>query len=370
MHSSAISRRTFVGRTAAAAAALAVAPLPALTAPRPKARLGVALVGLGYYSTDLLAPALQITRHCALTSIVTGSPEKIDPWLKKYKLKEKNVYNYQDFDRIADNPDVDVVYVVLPNAMHHPFVLRAARAGKHVFCEKPMALNARECEEMIQVCRDNRVTLTIGYRMQHEPNTREVMRLGQEKVYGSVGLVVAGAGFRNNDDGSHWKLKRAYGGGAMMDMGVYALQGARYVVGEEPTHVTAQHFTNRPDIFKEVDETTTFQLKFPGGTVAHLHTSFGTGMNYLVANAERGWFRLNPFCTYENISGDTSDGRLLNQPVGYQQARQMDNDALAIKEKTAVRVPGEEGLRDMRVVDAIFASARTGRTVRLDEAKR
>src|ERR1044071_7034307 len=118
-----------------------------------KTRLGVALVGLGYYSTDLLAPALQQTKNCYLAGIVTGSPDKAETWKKKYNIPDKNIYNYQNFDTIANNPDIDVVYVVLPPSMHREYVVRAANAGKHVWVEKPMAVTEKECQDMIDACR-------------------------------------------------------------------------------------------------------------------------------------------------------------------------------------------------------------------------
>ncbi|HYW96289.1 MAG TPA: Gfo/Idh/MocA family oxidoreductase, partial [Bacteroidales bacterium] len=116
-------------------------------------RLGIALVGLGYYSTDVLAPALQETSTAYLAGIVTGTPAKEKIWKDRYNIPEKNIYNYENFDEIVNNKDIDIVYVVLPNSMHKEFTIRAANAGKHVICEKPMALNAQECREMIAACK-------------------------------------------------------------------------------------------------------------------------------------------------------------------------------------------------------------------------
>ena len=173
-------------------------------------KVGVALVGLGYYSTDVLAPALQETETAYLAGIVTGTPSKEEIWIKKYGIPRKNVYNYENYDEIAENPDIDIIYVVLPNSMHKEYTIRAARAGKHVICEKPMALNADECREMIAACNENGVQLSIGYRMQFEPNTQEVMRLGQEKVFGTVRQISCGAAYREWR-ADHWKVKKAMG---------------------------------------------------------------------------------------------------------------------------------------------------------------
>jgi len=245
--------------------------------------------------------------------------------------------------------------VVLPNSMHREYTIRAANAGKHVICEKPMALNAGECREMIAACKKNGVQLSIGYRMQFEPHTREIMRLGQEKVYGAVRQISCGAGYREKRP-DHWKVKKAMGGGAMMDMGVYPLQAARYVTGEEPVSVNARSYVTRPEIFSEADEVMLFDLQFPSGAIASLSTGFHTGFNYLKVFADEGRFELEPFSSYRGIKGKTSKGEL-DFPVVNQQASQMDEVAECILSGKPMRVPGEEGLKDMIVVDKIYECA-------------
>ena len=183
------TRRDFLRTTVIGGASSLLSVNPLLAATRPKKdKLGIALVGLGYYSTDLLAPALQLTKNCELMGIVTGTPAKAETWQKKHNLKEKNIYNYQNFDQIANNPDIDVVYVVLPPSMHREFVVRAAKAGKQVFCEKPMAPSVADCEAMIKACADNKVNLAIGYRCQHDPNTQAYMKFAKEKIHSDFSL--------------------------------------------------------------------------------------------------------------------------------------------------------------------------------------
>lgn len=349
----------------AAAGLLGLAPA-AWPATRDNKSLGVALIGLGNYARELLAPGLQLTRHCHLAGIVTGSPDKATEWQRRYRLPDRNVYDYADFDRIADNPAIDVVYVVLPNHLHKPFSVRAANAGKHVWCEKPMAMNAAEGQAMIDACRNNRVQLSIGYRLQHEPNTRQIIAMARQKPYGRLRSVRAEAGFHGFDNAAgtdNWRLDPARGGGAMYDMGVYALNGARYSTAMEPLAVTARSSVQRPEIFRGVDETMAFQLEFPEEISASCETSFGRNQNLLRVTAEHGWYELAPFQTYSGIRGRGSDGRVLDARVPHQQALQMDNDALSILHKRAPRVPGEEGLRDMRVLDAIFRSAKSNERV-------
>ncbi|HRN56095.1 MAG TPA: Gfo/Idh/MocA family oxidoreductase [Agriterribacter sp.] len=327
-----------------------------------KEQLGVALVGLGYYSTDLLAPALQLTRHCRLTGIVTGTPAKAKRWQEQYRIPKKNTYNYHRFDDIANNPDIDVVYVVLPPSMHAEYAIKAADAGKHVWCEKPMALTAAECRSMIDACKKNNVKLSIGYRMRHEPNTQRIIQFRKDKTYGAVTQVSARAGYFDSRT-DHWKQKKEMGGGSMYDMGVYPLNAARYTTGEEPIAVTAKQSTTRPDIYKEVDETMQFMLEFPGGAIAECETSFGKNINRLHVTCTKGWYTLEPFQAYGGIRGTTSDGKTLNAAIPNQQARQMDEDALAILQNTPVLVPGEEGLKDIKVVEAVYRSVQENRRV-------
>ena len=333
--------------------------IPNIIIPKQKTNLGIALVGLGYYSRDLLAPALQFTQHCHLAGIVTGSPEKIPIWQEKYGIKSTNIYNYDNMDEIASNPDIDVIYIVLPTGLHSTYAIKAAETGKHVWCEKPMARTAEECAAMIKACERNKVTLAIGYRMQHEPNTQTVISYSRSKPFGQIQHILSEAGYREGRK-NHWKQKKAMGGGAMYDMGVYALQGARYTMGVEPVAVTASHATTRPEIYHEVDETTTFQLEFPGGAIAEGKTSFGASLNHLRATCESGWYELKPMQSYSGVQGRTSDGTLLNKTIDNQQARQMDDDALSIIHQKPMLVPGEEGMRDIAIVEAIYRSASNG----------
>ncbi len=368
----ALGRRRFVrqagGWVAGGLATAALSPAtwqqPAsLRSSDPQKKLGIALVGLGYYSTDVLAPALQETEHCELMGIVTGTPEKAKAWQDKYGILPKNTYSYDTFEQIADNEAIDIIYIVLPNAMHAEYTVRAAKAGKHVICEKPMATSVADCRAMIKACEENNRRLTIGYRMHFEPHTQEVMRLGQEQVFGPVRLVNAGIGYPEKR-ADHWKLDKNMGGGAMRDMGVYALQAARYVTGEEPTQVTAQTFVHRPELFTEVDETTMFQLAFPSGAVANLHTTLSASMNYLNVTAQDGWFNLDPFSAYSGITGASKAGPI-TYPAINQQATQMDEQALSIMNDTPFRVPAEEGLKDMVVIEGIYQAIASGETVQL-----
>jgi predicted dehydrogenase len=363
------SRRQFINRSLRAGTVAIAAPMAASLVSSAHAqddkRLGFALVGLGSLSTNQIAPALQKTKNCRLTAIVTGTPAKEQSWADKYNIPRKNIYNYTNFDRIADNPDVDVVYVVLPNGMHAEYTVRAARAGKHVLCEKPMEVSAKKCEEMIEACKKANRLLAIGYRCQFTPHHLEMIRLAREKTFGDVKLIEASFGFRIGDP-NQWRLKRDLaGGGALMDVGVYALQAARYVSGEEPVEVFATETKTDKVKFKEVDESIMWSMRFPGGLMANCSTTYLVGgMNRVFAAAEKGWFQLEPAYSYGGLKGKTSKGDM-DLPQVDHFAAEMDDFANCILKNKRSKVPGEEGLQDVKIMTAIYESIRKGKPVKV-----
>lgn len=334
----------------------------------PQDKLGIALVGLGSYATGQLAPALQETEKCRLAGIVTGTPAKAERWARQYDLPQENVYNYETFDRIVDNEAIDIVYVVLPNGLHAEYTIRAAEAGKHVICEKPMAVSVQECEQMIAACKGAGRKLSIGYRLHFTPHHQEVMRLGQEQVFGPVQQMENAFGFplgSPRNPAVRWRLdKELAGGGALMDVGIYALQAARYTTGEEPVAITAEAFKTQPEKFDEVDENIVWQMDFPSGAVAKCRTSYTEGMNRLYASAPDGWIEVQPAYSYGGLEGRTSEGPMTPPNVN-QQAVQMDAFADCILNDKASRVPGEEGRKDLRVIEAIYRAVETGDTVQI-----
>ncbi len=378
------SRRSFLEKFSMGAAATIVLPSILTTA---KAnikmyqgkKLNVALCGLGNYA-GMLANGLAASQYCQLSGIVTGHPGKAEKWKKDYNIPTKNIYNYQNFDAIVRNKDIDVVYVVLPNAMHAEFVIKAAKAGKHVITEKPMATSVKDCEAMIKACKDAGVKLAVGYRLHYEPHHLEIKRLGQEKVFGQVRLIEAGLGYKTYDlkntndanfninDPSEWRLRKAMsGGGALMDLGIYCLQSSRYVLGEEPISLTAQfgpvHNKKR---FAEVEETILWQLQFPSGAVANCTSSYGFNIDRFYAAADDGSFELSPGLSYGPFKGKTSKAEL-NFPTINQQAAQLDGIGKLILENQPLpnHITGEEGLKDIKIMEAIYEAAKSGKRVSL-----
>ena len=325
-------------------------------------QLGIALVGLGNYSTNALKPALYQTNHVKLTGIVTGTPAKAKQWAEEFSLHAAHVYNYDTFDRIADDESIDIMYIVLPNFMHAEYTIRALEAGKHVICEKPMAMDAAECEAMIAASKKANRLLSIGYRLHYEQHHQEAMRLGSDQPYGKLNFIEAGLGYHLGDP-TLWRLdKDMGGGGAIMDLGVYPIQACRYVSGEEPAGVTAQAYVNDTTRFKGIYETFFWQFDFPSGLVANCTTSYSSFVDRLYVSCYRGWFELEPSFGGRGTSGRTRDGAIALPQVN-QQASHMDDFGLSIMEGRPVTVPAEEGLQDLRIIEAIKKAIASGERV-------
>jgi len=325
--------------------------------------LRVALMGLGGYAS-IVAKAMQDCKRAKITGLISGTPSKLADWGTKYNVPEKNRYNYENFDDIKNNPDIDVVYVTTPNALHHDQVIRVARAGKHAISEKPLALNAKEGQEMVDACSAAGVKLLVGYRMHFEPKTLEVIRMRNEGEFGKILFFQGLSGFRIGDP-NQWRLNKALaGGGSLMDIGIYAINGARYMVNEEPIWVTAQETKTDTVKFKAgVDETIQFQMGFPSGVVASCLSTYN--MNYLdrfFLNGEKGFAELQPSTGYGPIKGRTNKGELTQTHVTHQ-TLQMDAMAGIILDGDTPTVPvdGAEGVKDLKIIDAIYAACASGK---------
>ena len=327
--------------------------------------LRVAIMGLGGYGTRV-AEAMQQCTKARLVGVISGTPSKITAWQSKYNIPEKNCYNYENFDAIKNNPDIDAVYVITPNGLHKEQVIRVAKAGKHAICEKPMSVNAKDAQEMVDACKKANVKLLIGYRMHFEPKTLEVIRMRKAGEFGTVRFFQGLSGFIIGDP-KQWRLNKALsGGGAMMDIGIYSINGARYMIGEDPVWVTAQETKTNPEKFKDgIDETIQFQLGFPSGAVAScLSTYYLNNLDKFFLDGEKGYAEMQPSTGYGPIEGKTHKGPL-TQPHTTHQTLQMDGMAELILEgkQPVVPVDGEEGLKDMKIIDAIFEAVKTGKKV-------
>ena len=365
------SRRKFLQKVTLSAAALPLlssfTPIEQRHVPQDEPYEGpilrVALMGLGGYA-NIVAKAMQSSKKAKVVGLISGTPSKIKDWQERYSIPDKNCYNYETYHQIKDNPDIDAVYVITPNALHKEHTIGVAKAGKHVICEKPLAINANEAQEMIDVCNENNVKLLVGYRLHFEPNTLEIIKQRDAGEFGKVLFFQGLSGFRIGDP-NQWRLdKELAGGGAMMDIGIYSINGARYMVGEEPIWVTAQETKTDPVKFKEgVDETITFQLGFPSGAIASCLSTYSmNNLDKFFLNGSNGFGELQPATGYGPIKGRTNKGELTHPHVPHQ-AVQMDEMAGIIFEEKKPKVPvdGEEGLKDMKIIDAIYKAVKSGK---------
>ena len=349
-------------------------PAPIPTPQPPGKRVGYCVIGLGRLSLEEILPAFGATKRARLAAVMSGSPDKARLVARQYGLPESAVYGYGDWDRLKADPEVQAVYVVTPNAVHRDNVLAAAQAGKHVLCEKPMAVNSAQAREMIAACEKAGLRLMIAYRCQYEPFNREVVRITRAAEFGRPRLIQA---FNGQTSGlpEQWRLRRALaGGGALPDIGLYCLNGVRALLGEEPVQVTAQVHSPADDgKFAEVEESVSFTLTFPSGVIAQCMTSYGVhesrrlsvhsagaAIDLENAFAYRGQ-RL--FVTHRSGKAVSRDERML--AARDQFALEMDHFARCIQEGRRPRTPGEEGLQDQVLMEAIYEAARSGAPVKV-----
>jgi len=361
------SRRDFLRGLSIATAGLALGPnyIADLLAQNSGRKLGIAMLGLGNYATNQLAPALLETKLCQLTAVVTGHAEKGEKWANQYNLKKENIYSYENFDRIANNRDVDIVYVVTPPALHPEFTIRAAKTGKHVISEKPMATSVADCDRMIDACKKAKVQLGIGYRMHYDLFRKELMRIVQSQEFGPFMKMSGNFSFVMNQH--QWRIeKKLAGGGAMMDLGIYIVQAAMQAANANPVSVTAhEEPKQRPDFFNETEETLKFTLNFANGATCEGTTSFNGQGNNFRAEGSKGWFEMTRGAfSYNGGVGQTSNGPL-NFPWINQQAAQMDDFAECVLTGRKTPVSGFMGRVHISIIEAIYEAARTGREVKL-----
>lgn len=342
---------------------------------QPDKRVGFAIVGLGNLSLGELLPAFGSCKYAKVTALVSGNSEKARKVAHQYGIAEKNIYNYQNFDNIKNNPEVQVVYIVLPNSMHEEFTIRSANAGKHVLCEKPMTTNSQSAQRMIDACDKAGKKLMIAYRIQYEPNNKKAKDWTRDQKMGKVKLIDA-TNTQNQGRPEQWRLNKELSGtGVLGDIGIYCLNTIRYLLGEEPTQVMATVYSTPNDPrFKEVEETVLFQLKFPSGVQANCTTSYGVHESqwYRCYADKGGYFGLDPAFAYRGLQitgAQVQDDMEVNIKSSAgdknQFALEMDHMARCVVEDKKPFTPGEEGRQDHIIMEAIYESARTGKPVPL-----
>jgi len=372
-----VTRRALIELSIAGAAALAGAEAKAVERPTlPKdQKIGFAVVGLGKLAQGQIIPGLRKAKSAKLVAVVSGHADKAKRIAAAEGLPADAVYSYDDYDRIAKDPRIQVVYIVLPNSMHAEYTIRALKAGKHVLCEKPMATSVAECEAMIAAAKSANRKLMIAYRCHYEPKNLDAMRRVRSGAVGKPRLFVTDMGRQADvsDPSDAWRVdKTLAGSGALGDMGIYGISASRYILNEEPVEVRAWANTNPADPrFKTVDDMIAWQFRFPSGAICNGSTSFdyNATMSYEVWG-EKGRLRADPGAFYGGNKFEMVDGGKFTEiavPEVDQFAREMDWMADVVRDKAPLVSSGEEGMQDMRLITAILESvARDGAPIKTD----
>ena len=336
----------------------------------PGKKLGWAIVGLGSLAINQILPAFARCEKSKVVAFVSGHPDKANKLALRYGVDAKNIYNYQNYDSIKDNPEVDIIYIVLPNGMHAEYTIRGLQAGKHVLCEKPMANTPEDCQQMIDAGKKANRKLMVAYRCRYEPFNQEAIRLARSKELGPVKVITADNGW-NASDPNMWRLnKKMAGGGCLMDIGIYALQSARYISGEEPVEINAMTYSTPGDPrFREVEETINFQLRFPSGVLANCTSSYGySSQSHTRVICTNGWYEMDPATIYDGLRLYVHRNNLseeVNLPAKDHFTLEMDHMSDCVMSNKEPLTPGEEGLRDMKLIAAIYEAARTNKTLKV-----
>jgi len=331
----------------------------------PAKPVGYAAIGLGRIC-DIFMRACGLTQSSKITALVTGHPvSKGVKYSDMYGIPQSSIYTYDTFDEIVNNKDVDAVYIGLPNSMHCEYTLRAAAAGKHVLCEKPMAISSTECRQMIDGCRKANRKLMIAYRVQYEPTWNHAIDLISSGALGQMQAFQGG--FYGQMAAGDWRFNRKLaGGGSLLDLGIYPLNAIRHVTGEEPTEFTAVVATrDHGGRFVEVEQSLEWTMKFPSGIIASCGCSYGqVGPNYLMMNGEKGTLEMNPGFTYDgpHLQGIVNGQRIDQQSTGkhpYVFALEANHFSDCVRNDKEPKSPGEDGLKDLIAIEAIYKAAGT-----------
>jgi predicted dehydrogenase len=340
-------------------------PLP------PEERVGYAVLGVGKLTANELLPAFRGSKRSKLVAIVTDDQEKGLEFAHAHGLTGGDVYTYEDFDRLETREDVEAVYIVLPNSLHREYTERAAKMGKHVLCEKPLATSVEDAEAMVAACKAAEVLLMTAYRCQYTPQHWAARDAVQSGELGRVGLIES-VHAQMEDDPSVWRLNlELAGGGPLPDIGLYCLNTIRFVLGEEPEEVFAFQFQPKGDPrFSEVEEAVSWMMRFPSGTMAQCGTSYNSPKaNYLRIHGEKSWLSLDPAFSYEGLElefvrTDAREKRIMEEEDQFM--LEVDHFSERVRSGEQPFTPGEEGLQDQRIMAAIYQSAREGKAVKLE----
>lgn len=329
-------------------------------------RVGYAVVGLGHIAEHAVLPAFRHAKKSRLVALVSGDAAKAKRLAKKFGASSHCTYD--GLEESLRNPEIEAVFIATNNSTHLEFTRRAAAAGKHALCEKPLANTTEECRQMIDACRRANVKLMTAYRKYFEPSSVALKKLIDSKKLGRLKLIHSAFTFTLP---AHqvWHLKRELaGGGSLWDVGVYCVNAVRWLTGLEPVEAAAFSWSADPERFKEVDESIAFQLRFPDGLVVQASSSFAAAKaSFLQIHAEKGWVAANPAFPYneeKRLFGQIA-GRWFGKVYGPSEEFHLELDHLSdcIRSNRDPGPDGVTGMRDVAVMEAIYEAARTGRPV-------
>ena len=325
--------------------------------------IGYCIVGLGRISMQHFMPGCRISKYSKVTALVSGHRDKADKMAAAYGVPARSIYSYQNYDAIADNPDIHAVYIALPNSMHAEYTIRAAKAGKHVLCEKPMSTSVADAQAMVDACRRADRKLMIAYRCQFEPCNLRAIQLIREGSLGKVQSIVSANGF--NIRPGEWRYDgKLGGGGPLMDVGIYSLNACRYLTGEEPAEVHGYaSVIDQDGRFQDVEETLSWTMRFPSGITTACTTTYGAAMpgSYTVYGS-KGTLHLEPAFGYEgqHLTARLAGGQSLDENANEKDpahfSRESDHLAECIFQNKEPKTSGLEGLRDMQWIEKIYQS--------------
>jgi predicted dehydrogenase len=328
-------------------------------------KIRYAVIGLGYISQIAVLPSFaHAAKNSELTALVSGDPKKLKQLGEKYGVERLN--SYDEYDDLLASGDIDAVYIALPNHLHHEYTLRAARAGIHVLCEKPMAVTVEECKEMISACQQSNVKLMIAYRLHFEETNLKAIeivnsgRIGDPRIFNSV--------FTMQVEEGNIRLRRETGGGTLYDIGIYCINAARYLFRSEPTEVMAITANNGEERFKEVEEMTSAIMHFPNERLANFSCGFGAAdvSAYQVVGT-KGELRVDPAYEFADelrhaltINGKTRVRTFSRRDQFAPQLLYFSECILMDKEPEP---SGEEGMNDVRIIRGLYRSIETKQPV-------
>jgi predicted dehydrogenase len=332
-------------------------------------RIGYAVIGLGHISQRAVLPAFCHAKRSKLIALVSGDRRKAKRLAAQFGAS--HTYTYGAFDDCLRNPQVEAVYIATPNSMHLEFALRAAQAGKHVLCEKPLANTTAVCRQMIEACEVNGVKLMTAYRKYFEPSALAFKALIESGKLGRLKIIHT-AFTVSLPPGDSWHLKKSLaGGGSLPDVGIYCINSVRWLTGLEPLEATAYSWTSDPARFSEVDENMSFQLKFPGNLYVQGSSSFTAAKaSFLQVHGEKGWAALDPAFAYNEerrffgkIAGEGFKKKF--KPMD-EFCLELDHFSECIRGNREPEPDGVTGMRDIAVIEAIYEAATRNQPVAIN----